>query len=265
MLRNKIRFTRSFFSFFLFWYLLLSGLRTLMKLKGNRWKLVGVDPKHTQDATIILNIWLISIKYHKKKKKKKSWTKDFYHSHDDSTSWVYQLDAMIIGLTNYTSTRDTSQKIRLELVAKKFVNGWIRYSINNIMTEIFCLWQRLIEVWLISQSRIHSMIMQHFNKKKKTLQLAYKTDTIIAKCFKPNIILIARCSKLFLTLDCKMLLSFFLLLTARCFKPNLIHIAGCFNPFSAGPIFSQVQKVFFRKFIASSVFMLERYIKRPFF
>ena len=38
------------------------------------------------------------------------------------------------------------------------------------------------------------------------------------------------------------------------------------NPFRASPIFGQVQKFFFfRKFIASSVFMLERYIKRPFF
>ena len=37
------------------------------------------------------------------------------------------------------------------------------------------------------------------------------------------------------------------------------------NPFSASPVFGQVQKFFFRKFIASSVFMLERYIKGPFF
>ena len=37
------------------------------------------------------------------------------------------------------------------------------------------------------------------------------------------------------------------------------------NPFSTSPVFGQVQKFFFRKFIASLVFMLERYVKRPFF
>ena len=38
-----------------------------------------------------------------------------------------------------------------------------------------------------------------------------------------------------------------------------------FNLFSASPKISQVQKFFFRKFIPSFVFMLERYIKRLFF
>ena len=37
------------------------------------------------------------------------------------------------------------------------------------------------------------------------------------------------------------------------------------NPFSTSPAFGQVQKFFFRKFIASSVFMLERYIRSFFF
>ena len=37
------------------------------------------------------------------------------------------------------------------------------------------------------------------------------------------------------------------------------------DPFSTSPVFGQVQKFFFRIFIASSVFMLERCIKRPFF
>ena len=37
------------------------------------------------------------------------------------------------------------------------------------------------------------------------------------------------------------------------------------NPFTPSPFFGQVQKFFFRKFIAGLVFMLERYIKRPFF
>ena len=45
----------------------------------------------------------------------------------------------------------------------------------------------------------------------------------------------------------------------------LIHPKMNFNPFSARPIFGQVQKFFFIEFIASLVFMLERYIKRPFF
>ena len=38
-----------------------------------------------------------------------------------------------------------------------------------------------------------------------------------------------------------------------------------FNPFTPSPFFGQVQKFFFRKFIASLVFILERYIKRLFF
>ena len=37
------------------------------------------------------------------------------------------------------------------------------------------------------------------------------------------------------------------------------------NPFSSSLFFGQVQKFYFRKFIASFVFMLERDIKRPFF
>ena len=37
------------------------------------------------------------------------------------------------------------------------------------------------------------------------------------------------------------------------------------NSFSASPIFGQVQKFFFRKCIASSVFMLEKYIETFFF
>ena len=41
---------------------------------------------------------------------------------------------------------------------------------------------------------------------------------------------------------------------------------GIINPFSTSPKIGQVQNFFFfRKFIGSFVFMLERYIKRPFF
>ena len=48
----------------------------------------------------------------------------------------------------------------------------------------------------------------------------------------------------------------FLTLQAR-----FIHI----YPFTPSLFFGQVQKFFFRKVIASLVFMLERYIRRPFF
>ena len=37
------------------------------------------------------------------------------------------------------------------------------------------------------------------------------------------------------------------------------------NPFSASPVFGQVQRFFSRKFIGSFVFMLESYISREFF
>ena len=45
-----------------------------------------------------------------------------------------------------------------------------------------------------------------------------------------------------------------------------LHLLSFFilNPFSAKPIFGQVLKFYFRKFIASLVFMLERYIRRLF-
>ena len=40
---------------------------------------------------------------------------------------------------------------------------------------------------------------------------------------------------------------------------------GKVKPFQLQPFFGQVQVFFFRKFIASFVFMLERYIRRPLF